>query len=246
MADEGGAQRAAGAARPSTCRLHRLRSRAAHHLACIMVTMALACAGPAARAWVSAPSRRTQRQRVAPSAQGSSGSGGEQPDDAQQQPQPPPAAAAAATPPPPLNDPAQMVVWGGRLPPTRRLVTSAVTASAIGRSAGRTGGVGHTQCRQRRQQAGGALPHTAPSAPHRCRCLAALGANFLGVTSWLLSLDGGRLAEQTRLDVLVPGGWRSSGEGRAARCLLCAARSAPPRRTPAADPARRPQPRRPQ
>lgn len=33
---------------------------------------------------------------------------------------------------------------------------------------------------------------------------AALGGNLFGVTSWLLGLDGGRLAESSRLDVLVP------------------------------------------
>lgn len=56
-----------------------------------------------------------------------------------------------------------MVVYGGRLPPARRLVVSGLTATAI-----------------------------------------ALGGNLFGVTSWLLGLDGGRLAESSRLDVLVP------------------------------------------
>lgn len=32
----------------------------------------------------------------------------------------------------------------------------------------------------------------------------ALGGNFLGVTSWLLSLDQGRLAHKSRIDVLIP------------------------------------------
>lgn len=33
---------------------------------------------------------------------------------------------------------------------------------------------------------------------------AVLGGNLFGVTSWLLSQDGGVLAERSRLDVLVP------------------------------------------
>eukprot|EP00210_Caulerpa_lentillifera_P000147 g142.t1 len=32
----------------------------------------------------------------------------------------------------------------------------------------------------------------------------ALGGNFLGITSFLLSLDGGRIADFTKLDVLIP------------------------------------------
>jgi hypothetical protein len=34
--------------------------------------------------------------------------------------------------------------------------------------------------------------------------LAVLGGNLFGVTSWLLGLDGGKLAASTNLDVLVP------------------------------------------
>lgn len=41
---------------------------------------------------------------------------------------------------------------------------------------------------------------------HGCNFIppAALGGNFLGVTSTLLALDGGKLAASTNLDVLVP------------------------------------------
>lgn len=56
-----------------------------------------------------------------------------------------------------------MVVYGGKLPPARRLVVSGLSATAI-----------------------------------------VLGGNLFGVTSWLLSQDGGVLAERSRLDVLVP------------------------------------------
>lgn len=67
---------------------------------------------------------------------------------AQQQPQgadeqgagngtPPPAAPPAAeSRPPPLTDPAGMVVYGGKLPPARRLVVSGLSATAIGEAWG--------------------------------------------------------------------------------------------------------------
>lgn len=52
-------------------------------------------------------------------------------EDGSQPPEQPP---AATPPPPPFTDPAGMVVYGGRLPPARRLVVSGLTATAIGQS----------------------------------------------------------------------------------------------------------------
>ncbi|PSC71251.1 glycolate oxidase [Micractinium conductrix] len=77
--------------------------------------------------------------------------------------QQPKAQQAATQPLPSLADPAGVIVYGGKLPPARRLVVSGLSATAI-----------------------------------------VLGGNLFGVTSWLLSLDGGKLAESSRLDVLVP------------------------------------------
>lgn len=37
-----------------------------------------------------------------------------------------------------------------------------------------------------------------------CCLLPALGGNLGGITSWLLSLDGGQLAAATRADIVVP------------------------------------------
>lgn len=54
--------------------------------------------------------------------------------DSAPQQQPPTGPPAAASQPPPLTDPAGMVVYGGKLPPARRLVVSGLTATAIGES----------------------------------------------------------------------------------------------------------------
>ncbi len=101
-----------------------------------------------------------------------------------------------------------MVVYGGRLPPARRLVVSGLTASAIGKEC--RPGSAYPACVNLAMRA----PHTGctnltrPPGRHTV-ALAALGGNLFGVTSWLLGLDGGRLAESSRLDVLVPvGGFR--------------------------------------
>lgn len=186
---------------------------------------ALACATPRWSPFAAGPARGAQQQprrqacRLRVRAQGQQGS-----DEGGPPPEQPPA-ATPPPPPPPLSDPAALVVYGGRLPPARRLVVSGLTATAIG---GQNG-----LCRR-------PCKHAAPaSCIHKrsARCLpnlpapcslplpAALGGNLFGVTSWLLSLDGGKLAEASRLDVLVPvGGFRRCLDAQNGERLLACAR----------------------
>lgn len=99
-----------------------------------------ALAGYAQQRWLTVPhSSRQQRQwpsRRVLTAIRSQEQGGPDSNDAGQAQPPPPPAAAASQPPPlppnPLSDPAGVVVYGGRLPPARRLVISGLSATAIG------------------------------------------------------------------------------------------------------------------
>lgn len=195
--------------------------------ACSSIDMAaLACATPRWSPFAAAPARGAQQQprrqggRLRVRAEKPQGS-----DEGSAPPEQPP---VATPPPPPLSDPAALVVYGGRLPPARRLLVSGLTATAIGEQLFVEQSVHschfHMPCSQPLRPA---LVDHLPLAPSPS---AALGGNLFGVTSWLLSLDGGQLAESSRLDVLVPvNGYRRCLDAQNGEQPPCCAPQAAPR-----------------
>lgn len=98
---------------------------------------------------------------------------------------------------PGLLNPSDTIVWGGRLPNKRRAVVGGATALAIGMCRAAS-----CMCTHRRARG---LPRAHRIGPCLQRfSLAALGGNLGGISSWLLSLDGGATAARLHLDVLVP------------------------------------------
>lgn len=118
-----------------------------------------------------------------------------------------------ASPPPPLPslaDPAGVVVYGGRLPPTRRLLISGLSAAAVGE----LNKLNNVPFISEEPLTPPLLPPPFSNQAQRAVLIvalsplppppAALGGNLFGLSSFLLSLDGGKLAESSRLDVLWP------------------------------------------
>ena len=116
-----------GPSSPSSAWLDRID----RFVSCAQMASLACCAAPRWSPSAAGPLHRQQRQprrlrdRLHVQAQRSEDG---------QQPEQPPAATPPPSPPPPLTDPAGMVVYGGRLPPARRLVVSGLTATAIGQS----------------------------------------------------------------------------------------------------------------
>ena len=99
-------------------------------ISCAQMASLACCAAPRWSPSAAGPLQRRQPQRLRDRLHVRA----QRSEDGSQPPEQPPPATPPPSLPPPLTDPAGMVVYGGRLPPARRLVVSGLTATAIGKS----------------------------------------------------------------------------------------------------------------